>query len=190
MPVFKYARLGVLDKLMRYPLSEINGKISDDELAKIMATAWIDKDSDGVENTVRAVINGSRIVVTVDPLPEKCASEEFAKTIYRIDKSIVYNGISMNNYLCADDKNVLPLSEIIQGNKPLLWKIDKSEKHWVYSKKINTAVLKEIYTAVCDFANDFVKYSKITDCKCKISGEDALSLYLSGIERLKNITQE
>ena len=54
---------------------------------------------------------------------------------------------------------------------------------------IQTA-FKEIYTAVCDFANDFVKYSKITDCKCKISGEDALSLYLSGIERLKNITQE
>ena len=190
MPVLKYAKLGVLDKLMRYPLSEIDGKISDDELAKIMATAWIDKDSDGVENTVQAVINGSRIVVTVDPLPEKCASEEFAKTIYRIDKSIVYNGISMNNYLCADDNNVLALSEIIQGNKPLLWKIDKSEKHWVYSKKIDTAILKEIYTAVCDFANDFVKYSKITDCKCKISGEDALSLYLSGIERLKNITQE
>ena len=190
MPVFKYAKLGVLDKLMRYPLSEIDGKISDDELAKIMATAWIDKDSDGVENTVQAVINGSRIVVTVDPLPEKCASEEFAKTIYRIDKSIVYNGISMNNYLCADDNNVLALSEIIQGNKPLLWKIDNSEKHWVYSKKIDTAILKEIYTAVCDFANDFVKYSKITDCKCKISGEDALSLYLSGIERLKNITQE
>lgn len=91
----------------------------------------------------------------------------------------------MNNYLCADDNNVLALSEIIQGNKPLLWKIDKSEKHWVYSKKIDTAILKEIYTAVCDFANDFVKYSKITDCKCKISGEDALSLYLSGIERLK-----
>ena len=183
-------KLGVLDKLMRYPLSETNGKISDDELAKIMATAWIDKDSDGVENTVQTVINCSRIVVTVDPLPEKCASEEFAKTIYRIDKSIVYNGISMNNYLCADSNDILPLSEIIQGNKPLLWKIDKSEKHWVYSKKIDTAILKEIYTAVCDFANDFVKYSKITDCKCKINGEDALSLYLSGIERLKNITQE
>ena len=44
-----------------------------------LATAWIDKDSDGVENTVQAVINGSRIVVTVDPLPEKCASEEFAE---------------------------------------------------------------------------------------------------------------
>lgn len=190
MPVFKYAKLGVLDKLMRYPLSEIDGKISDDELAKIMATAWIDKDSDGVENTVQAVINGSRIVVSVDPLPEKCASEEFAKTIYRIDKSIVYNGISMNNYLCADDNNVLALSEIIQGNKPLLWKIDKTEKHWVYSKKIDTAILKEIYSAVCDFANDYRDYSKVTNSKCKISGDDALSLYLSGIERIKNITQE
>lgn len=190
MPIFRYAKLGVLDKLMRYPLSEINGKISDDELAKIMATAWIDKDSDGVENTVQAVINGSRIVVSVDPLPEKCASAEFAKVLSQIDKSIVYNGISMNNYLCADDNNVLALSEIIQGNKPLLWKIDKTEKHWVYSKKIDTAILKEIYTAVCDFANDYRDYSKVTNSKCKISGDDALSLYLSGIERIKNITQE
>lgn len=188
-PIFRYAKLGVLDKLMRYPLSEINGEISNDELAKIMATAWIDKDSDGAKNAVQTAISDSNIVVTADPLPEKCASAEFAKVLNQIDKSIVYNGITMSNYLCADDNNVLPLAEIIQGNKPLLWKIDKSEKHWVYSKKINTAVLKDIYTAVCDFANDFVKYSKITDCKCKISGEDALSLYLSGIERLKNITQ-
>ena len=189
MPIFRYAKLGVLDKLMRYPLSEINGEISNDELAKIMATAWIDKDSDGAKNAVQTAISDSNIVVTADPLPEKCASAEFAKVLNQIDKSIVYNGITMSNYLCADDNNVLPLAEIIQGNKPLLWKIDKSEKHWVYSKKIDTAVLKDIYTAVCDFANDFVKYSKITDCKCKISGEDALSLYLSGIERLKNITQ-
>lgn len=189
MPIFRYAKLGVLDKLMRYPLSEINGEISNDELAKIMATAWIDKDSDGAKNAVQTAISDNRIVVTVDPLPEKCASAEFAKMLSQIDENIVYNGITMNNYLCADDNDVLPLSEIIQGNKPLLWRIDKSEKHWVYSKKINTAVLKDIYTAVCDFANDFVKYSKITDCKCKINGEDALSLYLSGIERLKNITQ-
>lgn len=189
MPIFRYAKLGVLDKLMRYPLSEINGEISNDELAKIMATAWIDKDSEGAKNAVQTAISDSNIVVTADPLPEKCASAEFAKVLNQIDKSIVYNGITMNNYLCADDNDVLPLDEIIQGNKPLLWKIDKSEKHWVYSKKIDTAVLKDIYTAVCDFANDFVKYSKITDCKCKISGEDALSLYLSGIERLKNITQ-
>lgn len=189
MPIFRYAKLGVLDKLMRYPLSEINGEISNDELAKIMATAWIDKDSDGAKNAVQTAISDNRIVVTADPLPEKCASAEFAKMLSQIDKNIVYNGITMNNYLCADDNDVLPLSEIIQGNKPLLWRIDKSEKHWVYSKKINTAVLKDIYTAVCDFANDFVKYSKITDCKCKINGEDALSLYLSGIERLKNITQ-
>lgn len=190
MPIFRYAKLGVLDKLMRYPISEINGDINTNELAKIMATAWIDKDSEGVKSAVKEIITDSNIVVTADHLPEKCASAEFAKVLSQIDKSIVYNGISMNNYLCADDNNVLALSEIIQGNKPLLWKIDKSEKHWVYSKKIDTAILKEIYTAVCDFANDFVKYSKITDCKCKISGEDALSLYLSGIERLKNITQE
>ena len=91
-----------------------------------MATAWIDKDSDGVENTVQAVINGSRIVVTVDPLPEKCASEEFAKTIYRIDKSIVYNGISMNNYLCADDNNVLALSEIIQATSRYFGNLNKT----------------------------------------------------------------
>lgn len=190
MPIFRYAKLGVLDKLMRYPISEINGDINTNELAKIMATAWIDKDSEGVKSAVKEIITDSNIVVTADHLPEKCASAEFAKVLSQIDKSIVYNGISMNNYLCADDNNVLALSEIIQGNKPLLWKIDKTEKHWVYSKKIDTAILKEIYTAVCDFANDFVKYSKITDCKCKISGEDALSLYLSGIERIKNITQE
>ena len=96
----------------------------------------------------------------------------------------------MSNYLCADSNDILPLSEIIQGNKPLLWKIDKTEKHWVYSKKIDTAILKEIYSAVCDFANDYRDYSKVTNSKCKISGDDALSLYLSGIERIKNITQE
>lgn len=190
MPIFRYAKLGVLDKLMRYPISEINGDINTNELAKIMATAWIDKDSEGVKSAVKEIITDSNIVVTADHLPEKCASAEFAKVLSQIDENIVYNGITMSNYLCADSNDILPLSEIIQGNKPLLWKIDKSEKHWVYSKKIDTAILKEIYTAVCDFANDFVKYSKITDCKCKISGEDALSLYLSGIERLKNITQE
>lgn len=190
MPIFRYAKLGVLDKLMRYPISEINGDINTNELAKIMATAWIDKDSEGVKSAVKEIITDSNIVVTADHLPEKCASAEFAKVLSQIDENIVYNGITMSNYLCADSNDILPLSEIIQGNKPLLWKIDKSEKHWVYSKKIDTAILKEIYTAVCDFANDFVKYSKITDCKCKINGEDALSLYLSGIERIKNITQE
>ena len=190
MPIFRYAKLGVLDKLMRYPISEINGDINTNELAKIMATAWIDKDSEGVKRAVKEIITDSNIVVTADHLPEKCASAEFAKVLSQIDENIVYNGIAMSNYLCADSNDILPLSEIIQGNKPLLWKIDKTEKHWVYSKKIDTAILKEIYSAVCDFANDFVKYSKITDCKCKISGEDALSLYLSGIERLKNITQE
>lgn len=190
MPIFRYAKLGVLDKLMRYPISEINGDINTNELAKIMATAWIDKDSEGVKSAVKEIITDSNIVVTADHLPEKCASAEFAKVLSQIDENIVYNGITMSNYLCADSNDILPLSEIIQGNKPLLWKIDKTEKHWVYSKKIDTAILKEIYSAVCDFANDFVKYSKITDCKCKISGEDALSLYLSGIERLKNITQE
>lgn len=190
MPVFKYAKLGVLDKLMRYPLSEINGKISDDELAKIMATAWIDKDSEGVKSAVKEIITDSNIVVTADHLPEKCASAEFAKVLSQIDGNIVYNGITMSNYLCADSNGILPLSEIIQGNKPLLWKIDKTEKHWVYSKKIDTAILKEIYSAVCDFANDYRDYSKVTNSKCKISGDDALSLYLSGIERIKNITQE
>lgn len=190
MPIFRYAKLGVLDKLMRYPISEINGDINTNELAKIMATAWIDKGSEGVKSAVKEIITDSNIVVTADHLPEKCASAEFAKVLSQIDENIVYNGITMSNYLCADSNDILPLSEIIQGNKPLLWKIDKTEKHWVYSKKIDTAILKEIYTAVCDFANDFVKYSKITDCKCKISGEDALSLYLSGIERIKNITQE
>ena len=190
MPIFRYAKLGVLDKLMRYPISEINGDINTNELAKIMATAWIDKDSEGVKSAVKEIITDSNIVVTADHLPEKCASAEFAKVLSQIDENIVYNGITMSNYLCADSNDILPLSEIIQGNKPLLWKIDKTEKHWVYSKKIDTAILKEISSAVCDFANDFVKYSKITDCKCKISGEDALSLYLSGIERLKNITQE
>lgn len=190
MPIFRYAKLGVLDKLMRYPISEINGDINTNELAKIMATAWIDKDSEGVKSAVKEIITDSNIVVTADHLPEKCASAEFAKVLSQIDENIVYNGITMSNYLCADSNDILPLSKIIQGNKPLLWKIDKTEKHWVYSKKIDTAILKEIYSAVCDFANDFVKYSKITDCKCKISGEDALSLYLSGIERLKNITQE
>lgn len=190
MPIFRYAKLGVLDKLMRYPISEINGDINTNELAKIMATAWIDKDSEGVKSAVKEIITDSNIVVTADHLPEKCASAEFAKVLSQIDENIVYNGITMSNYLCADSNDILPLSEIIQGNKPLLWKIDKTEKHWVYSKKIDTAILKEIYSAVCDFANDFVKYSKITDCKCKISGEDALSLYLSGIERIKNITQE
>ena len=190
MPIFRYAKLGVLDKLMRYPISEINGEINTNELPKIMATAWIDKDSEGVKSAVKEIITDSNIVVTADHLPEKCASAEFAKVLSQIDENIVYNGITMSNYLCADSNDILPLSEIIQGNKPLLWKIDKTEKHWVYSKKIDTAILKEIYSAVCDFANDFVKYSKITDCKCKISGEDALSLYLSGIERLKNITQE
>ena len=190
MPIFRYAKLGVLDKLMRYPISEINGDINTNELAKIMATAWIDKDSEGVKSAVKEIITDSNIVVTADHLPEKCASAEFAKVLSQIDENIVYNGITMSNYLCADSNDILPLSEIIQGNKPLLWKIDKTEKHWVYSKKIDTAILKEIYSAVCDFANDFVKYSKITDRKCKISGEDALSLYLSGIERLKNITQE
>lgn len=189
-PIFKYAKLGVLDNLMRYPISEINGDINTNELAKIMATAWIDKDSDGAKNAVEEIIEDSNIVVTADPLPEKCASAEFAKVLSLIDKNIVYNGITMSNYLCSDGNNVIPLAEIIQGNKPLLWKIDKAEKHWVYSKKIDTAVLKEIYSAVCDFANDFVKYSKVTNSKCKISGDDALSLYLSGIERIKNITQE
>lgn len=190
MPIFRYAKLGVLDKLMRYPISEINGDINTNELAKIMATAWIDKDSEGVKSAVKEIITDSNIVVTADHLPEKCASAEFAKVLSQIDENIVYNGITMSNYLCADSNDILPLSEIIQGNKPLLWKIDKTEKHWVYSKKIDTAILKEIYSAVCDFANDYRDYSKVTNSKCKISGDDALSLYLSGIERIKNITQE
>lgn len=190
MPIFRYAKLGVLDKLMRYPISEINGDINTNELAKIMATAWIDKDSEGVKSAVKEIITDSNIVVTADHLPEKCASAEFAKVLSQIDENIVYNGITMSNYLCADSNDILPLSEIIQGNKPLLWKIDKTEKHWVYSKKIDTAILKEIYSAVCDFANDYMDYSKVTNSKCKISGDDALSLYLSGIERIKNITQE
>ena len=189
-PIFKYAKLGVIDNLMRYPISEINGDINTNELAKIMATAWIDKDSEGVKSAVEEIIADSNIVVTADHLPEKCASAEFAKVLSQIDENIVYNGITMSNYLCSDGNNIIPLAEIIQGNKPLLWKIDKTEKHWVYSKKIDTAVLKEIYSAVCDFANHFVKYSKVTNSKCKISGDDALSLYLSGIERIKNITQE
>lgn len=190
MPIFRYAKLGVLDKLIRYPISEINGDINTNELAKIMATAWIDKDSEGVKSAVKEIITDSNIVVTADHLPEKCASAEFAKVLSQIDENIVYNGITMSNYLCADSNDILPLSEIIQGNKPLLWKIDKTEKHWVYSKKIDTAILKEIYSAVCDFANDYRDYSKVTNSKCKISGDDALSLYLSGIERIKNITQE
>lgn len=190
MPIFRYAKLGVLDKLMRYPISEINGDINTNELAKIMATAWIDKDSEGVKSAVKEIITDSNIVVSADHLPEKCASAEFAKVLSQIDENIVYNGITMSNYLCADSNDILPLSEIIQGNKPLLWKIDKTEKHWVYSKKIDTAILKEIYSAVCDFANDYRDYSKVTNSKCKISGDDALSLYLSGIERIKNITQE
>ena len=190
MPIFRYAKLGVLDKLMRYPISEINGDINTNELAKIMATAWIDKDSEGVKSAVKEIITDSNIVVTADHLPEKCASAEFAKVLSQIDENIVYNGITMSNYLCADSNDILPLSEIIQGNKPLLRKIDKTEKHWVYSKQIDTAILKEIYSAVCDFANDYRDYSKVTNSKCKISGDDALSLYLSGIERIKNITQE
>ncbi len=189
-PIFKYAKLGVLDNLMRYPISEINGAINTNELAKIMATAWIDKDSNGIKSAVEEIIADSNIVVTADPLPEKCASVEFAKVLSQIDENIVYNGITMSNYLCSDGNDVIPLAEIIQGNKPLLWKIDKAEKHWVYSKKIDTDVLKEIYSAVCDFANDFINYSKVTNSKCKISGDDALSLYLSGIEHIKNITQE
>ena len=169
MPIFRYAKLGVLDKLMRYPISEINGDINTNELAKIMATAWIDKDSEGVKSAVKEIITDSNIVVTADHLPEKCASAEFAKVLSQIDENIVYNGITMSNYLCADSNDILPLSEIIQGNKPLLWKIDKTEKHWVYSKKIDTAILKEIYSAVCDFANDYRDYSKVTNSKCKIN---------------------
>lgn len=188
MPIFKYAGLGVLDSLMRYPLSEINGVIRSEELAKIMATAWIDKESAGVKSSVQDIIKGSEIVVTADPLPEKCASEEFAKIISQIDENIVYNGITMSNYLCADENDIMPLAEIIQGNKPLLWKIDKTERHWIYSKKFDTTVLKEIYTAVCDFAEDYIKYSNTDNRQCKINGEDALSLYLSGLNRIKNIT--
>lgn len=189
MPIFQYAKSGILDKLMRYPLSEINREISNDELAKILATAWIDKDSNGTKNTILTLINDSKFVVTADPLPENCANAEFAKILSQTDESIVYNGITMKNYLCAGKEDIFPIAEIIQGNKPLLWKVDSFEKYWVYSKKIDTAILREVYTAVCDFTDDFVKYSKLTDSKCKISGEDALSLYQSGIERIKNITQ-
>lgn len=189
VPIFKYVKLGVLDNLMRYPLSEIKNEISYDELAGILATAWIDKDSSGVSNAVNGIIGKSKFVVTADPLPQKCATKEFAKVLDQIDKNIVYNGLTMSNYLCGNSKELMPLAEIIQGNKPLLWKTDENGKHWIYSKKLNTTVLKEIYSAVFDFADDFKKYAEICNCKCEINGNDALSLYLSGIDRIKNITR-
>lgn len=189
VPIFKYVKLGVLDNLMRYPLSEIKNEIGCDELAGILATAWIDKDSSDVSNAVNEIIGKSKFVVTADPLPQKCATKEFAKVLDQIDKNIVYNGLTMSNYLCSNSKELMPLAEIIQGNKPLLWKTDENGKHWIYSKKLNTTVLKEIYSAVFDFADDFKKYAEIFDCKCEINGNDALSLYLSGIDRIKNITR-
>lgn len=79
MPVFKYAKLGVLDKLMRYPISEINGDINTNELAKIMATAWIDKDSEGVKSAVKEIITDSNIVVTADHLPENVQVQNLQK---------------------------------------------------------------------------------------------------------------
>lgn len=53
-----------------------------------MATAWIDKDSDGVENTVQAVINGSRIVVTVDPLPENVQAKNLQRRFIGLIKAL------------------------------------------------------------------------------------------------------
>ncbi|MCD8026490.1 MAG: hypothetical protein LUF33_06095 [Clostridiales bacterium] len=183
MPVFDNAESGVFDPLLRYPVSESAQIQSPATFAQIMATAWKDKTSSGVNSAVERLVSGTDKVVIADPIAGNCSSAEFCGILESVSANTVYNCLTMSNYLDGRDTDLKPLARIMQGNKPLLYQIDGEDKKWIYQEKLSRSKLREIYNAIYDFADDFSDY--INGCgKYFISGKDACKLYCRALPAL------
>ncbi len=190
MPVYDYAFSGVFDSLLRYSLTDIKGKQDKLMLARIMATAWIDKSSDGVNSAVSDLIGDNQSIIVADPVAGFCGSADFCNILKSVKPDTIYKCMTMSNYLCGNTEKLKPLANIVQGNKPLLCQIDNGEKKWVYPKKLNRQKLGEIYSAIYDFTKDFTEYTKNIDSEFYISGNDANALYLQGLEQINYCIQD
>lgn len=186
-PVFNDAEYGVFDDKLRYPISKAKGNYTSLELARIMATAWIDKSSDGAENAVKQKLNGCELAVIADPVAGRLASSKFCSIMQKVSPKTIYKCFTINEFLKCDTEKLKALAVIMQGNKPMLCQINDDNKQWIYPKKLNVNKLSEIYRAIVDFADDFIDYFTQSGNIIDISGENCTELYLKGHAKISKI---
>lgn len=184
-PVFDYAYSGIFDSCMRYPIADT--KKSTQMLARVMATAWKDKSSDYTNEVVLRLCRDADNITVVSPIPGKYAAFEFCQIINSVNKNASYTSYNISNYLNCSNERLKLLAEIIKGNDPYLAQIQKDKLSWVYSKKLSTTILQEIYSAVIDFAKDVYDYENRSGESVKISGSDASALFNECYENVLKI---
>lgn len=186
-PIFDYAYMGVFDSALRYSIKETKNNGNANMLAAIMATAWVDKSFDGVCNAVKQLVDGKPHIVIADPTAGKCGCREFCSALETASGKTLYTCLNISNFLDGNTNELKPLAKIIQGNKPLLYQIDGSNKKWLYQKKLNTSTLSEIYSAINDFTDDFLHYLITSKQSYQISGTDAYLLYKQALKQIENL---
>lgn len=186
-PIFDDAYSGVFDCVLRYPVSSLKAPPDTLTLSGIMATAWTDKSSDGVDNAIRKVIGKHKKIVIADPVPGICATSQLCGIVENTKPETIYTCVSMSNMLRQKNTDLKPLAKIMQGNMPLLCQIGTDGKKWIYPKKIDNEKLDKIYRAILDFSLDFFRYTKDTSSELTISGDDASALYMQGLSEIRNM---
>ncbi|MGN0490394.1 hypothetical protein [Ruminococcus sp.] len=186
-PIFDDAYSGVFDCVLRYPVSSLKAPPDTLTLSGIMATAWTDKSSDGVDNAIRKVIGKHKRIVIADPVPGICATSQLCGIVENTKPETIYTCVSMSNMLRQKNNDLKPLAKIMQGNMPLLCQIGTDGKKWIYPKKIDNEKLDKIYRAILDFSLDFFRYTKDTSSELTISGDDASALYMQGLSVIRNM---
>lgn len=186
-PIFDGAYSGVFDRVLRYPVSSLKEPPDTLKLSGIMATAWTDKSSEGVDNAIRKIIGIHKKIVIADPVPGICGSAQLCGILESIKPETIYTCVSMSNMLGVKSADLKPLARIINGNMPLLCQIGSDGKRWIYPKKIDSEKLDEIYRAILDFSLNFFRYTKDTSTELTISGDDASALYMQGASEIRNM---
>lgn len=186
-PIFDDAYSGVFDSVLRYPVSALKEPPDTLTLSGIMATAWTDKSSDGADNAISKVIGKHKRIVIADPVPGNCATSQLCSIVENIKPETTYTCVTMSNILGVKSADLKPLARIMQGNMPMLCQIGADGKRWIYSKKIDSNKLDEIYRAILDFSLFFFRYTKDTSAELTISGDDASALYMQGLSEIRNI---
>lgn len=186
-PIFDDAYSGVFDSVLRYPVSALKEPPDTLTLSGIMATAWTDKSSDGVDNAISKVIGKHKRIVIADSVPGICATSQLCSILERIKPETTYTCVTMSNMFGVKSADLKPLARIISGNMPLLCQIGADGKRWIYPKKIDSNKLDEIYRAILDFSLNFFKYTKDASAELTISGDDASALYMQGLHEIRNM---
>lgn len=189
-PIFDDAYSGVFDSVLRYPVSTLKEPPDTLTLARIMATAWTDKSSDGVNNEIIKIIGTHKKAVIADPIPGNCGSSQLCNIIEEIKPDTIYNCITITNMLGQADCDLKPLARILTGNMPMLCQIGIDGKRWIYPKKTDSNKLGEIHRAIFDFSLSFFEYINNTSTLLTISGEDAAALYMQGLPQICNILKQ